>query len=85
MIKVKDGYGKLIGSEYKGKKHNERHKAKHHQGEHIVYCKHCHENAQNDEHVFHKVHDNVSEHHGDSVSVICNSCHELTDGYIVQL
>ena len=72
-------------TEDQSEENDEGNEAKHHQGELIVYAQHRSQNAQNDEHVFDQIDDDVGKHHGDGVGIVGYTGDQLADGHQIQL
>ena len=72
------GFARELTEDY-SEQHNERHEAENHKSQLIVQAEHCNENADYHEHILDKVDENVCEHHGDGVRVVCYSCDKLAD------
>ena len=75
--------GELL--ENKGEEHHERHKAQDDQRHGIVDKQHGSQHARNDHHILDEGHQNIGEHHGDTVGIVGNTSHQLAHRDIVQL
>ncbi len=71
--------------EHKREEHDEGGKGQHQKRQRPVQEQHRHDDADDHEDIFQKVHENVREEHRDGVRVVGLTCHKLADRNVVQL